>query len=189
MKKQVISTLRAALKQIEAAPVDDQTADDLHHLMPKYYDQPDDPGIKRMRSRNIPLDKVPDPDERLDVERVWIAEQPGTTANVLEAMAQDPSRWVRWTVAANPKTPLSALMRLTKDPVYDVRKALTRNPGLPVSILKILAKEESEAHIRYGVLKHRNCDSSIRELLSSDPDEQVRNFAVTGKEKVWKNAW
>lgn len=61
--------------------------------------------------------------------------------HVLERLARDPSRDVRFTVARNPRTPPAALERLASDPERAVRQALVRNPATQPALLVRLAAD------------------------------------------------
>jgi hypothetical protein len=73
--------------------------------------------------------------------REAVADNPGTPATVLTALADDPVSSVRMAVAENVKTPERSLERLAIDKVNYVRWGVAHNESTPPAILKGLTKD------------------------------------------------
>jgi hypothetical protein len=74
---------------------------------------------------------------------ITVAENPSTSAEVLEHLAQHELSEVRIAVSDNPMVSLTLLGQLTRDENADVRFALAENHQMPVQLLGVLAEDEN----------------------------------------------
>ncbi len=63
------------------------------------------------------------------LQKVQAAQNPGTSTEVLEELANDKSWSIRSHVAENPNTPLETLQQLATDKDCSVRYFVTQNPN------------------------------------------------------------
>ena len=111
--------------------------------------------------------------EMLSKERLEVAKNPNTPAKVLELLAADADRHVRWAVAENPNTPATSLELLADDEFLYARKAVAENPNTPAKVLELLAAD-SNYGIRSAVAENLSTPAKLLELLADDDDYYVR---------------
>lgn len=102
-----------------------------------------------------------------------LGKNPNTTKTWLRKLGNDPTRWIRNSVAGNPNTPLDTLELLSRDRNYMVRRDVIGNPNTPVEIIESLA-EDSSIEVRMWVAKNTKTPTDKLEILASDPSERVR---------------
>lgn len=104
-------------------------------------------------------------DEHWGVRRS-VSSNPSTPSQVLEALATDGEWAVRGNVASNPSAPLWVLETLAKDGVPWARRTAARNPAVPLWVLETLVGDDdcdvSEA-------AQGEVDRRIRERFGLDP--------------------
>lgn len=88
----------------------------------------------------------------LELER--IAESESTSAETLEALADDPSGRVKALVAMNPSTPRETLRKLAHRPEQHAN--LLMNPTCPSDVLAEIVKLGRAPNARYQAERHRN---------------------------------
>ncbi|WP_437525013.1 hypothetical protein WME79_37180 [Sorangium sp. So ce726] len=98
------------------------------------------------------------------------------SAEDLQALARSPSEGLRVKAALHPHTPLATLLSLATDQALGVRRALARRMGAPREVLAQLARDPTRA-VRCAVAAHPGCDESLRRLLWTDSDGNVRAVA------------
>jgi hypothetical protein len=65
-------------------------------------------------------------------QRREIADNPSTPVDVLEQLAVDEDRDVRWRVARNPSTSVDVLKQLATDENLWIKLCVARNPSIPL---------------------------------------------------------
>ena len=96
---------------------------------------------------------------------------------ILEKLAEDKEKWVRFAVAMNPNTPAEAFMKLAEDKDDDVRWKVAYNPNTPIDILRKLADDEY-GYVRIEVADHPNTPADIlKKLAANDEFWKVRAVA------------
>ncbi|PAX52799.1 variant leucine-rich repeat-containing protein [Brunnivagina elsteri] len=73
--------------------------------------------------------------------RLFIAQNPSISAEIIEQLAGDTSAKVREALAYNPSTPTYILEKLAKDSQIPVRQAVANNPNTSGNILEFLAQD------------------------------------------------
>jgi len=73
-------------------------------------------------------------------ERVKIAENTNTSADILRELAKDKNHLVRGRVAQHLNTPVEVLRDLAKDEDYGTRASVSRNPNTPNDVLLYFTK-------------------------------------------------
>jgi len=96
---------------------------------------------------------------------------------VLDELARDDNRDVRWNVATNPYTTAKTLALLAKDPDNNVRLNVACNHNTSPLVLGELAKA-SVTTIRCGVALNPNTKASTLHRLATDTDFYVRYNAL-----------
>lgn len=116
------------------------------------------------------------PEER---ERVLIAENPETPADVLRDLARDDHQYVRRAVARNRNTPSDVFYLLSTDPnfidfyFFGVRPSVAKNPHVPVDLLYAFV-EDSHGYVRRGVVENPNVPADLLRIFAHDPKPDVR---------------
>ncbi|WP_437821364.1 hypothetical protein [Sorangium sp. So ce1078] len=98
------------------------------------------------------------------------------SADDLQALARSPSEGLRVKAALHPHTPLATLLSLATDQAIGVRRALARRTDAPREVLAQLARDPARG-VRCAVAAHPGCDESLRRLLWTDSDGNVRAVA------------
>jgi len=73
-----------------------------------------------------------------------LAARPSTPTWILEGLAGDENRLVRYLLAGNPAAPVAVLARLSRDTCPIVRAEVAANPSTPVDVLEGLLEDEDE---------------------------------------------
>lgn len=92
---------------------------------------------------------------------------------LLDALAQDPSPWVRKKVGYNRHAPAEVLLRLAADPDIGVRYAAACHPRCPAAGISLLARDTAIA-VRVAIAKRDDCPVETSRLLAADPDPGIR---------------
>lgn len=95
--------------------------------------------------------------------RPWIALNTRTPSRILEELAKDTSKDVRYGVAKNINTPPHVLEKLAEDWRLEVRQAVVSNPKTPGHILELLIKDW---HLRSFIAKNPNTPATALEQLT-----------------------
>ncbi|AFY55299.1 Leucine rich repeat protein [Rivularia sp. PCC 7116] len=95
--------------------------------------------------------------------RPWIASNFRTPSRILEELAKDTSKDVRYGVAKNINTPPHILKKLAEDWRLEVRQAVAQNPQTPGDILEILIKDW---HLRSFIAQNPNTPATALEQLT-----------------------
>ncbi|MEA5598133.1 hypothetical protein [Rivularia sp. UHCC 0363] len=95
--------------------------------------------------------------------RPWIALNVRTPSPVLEELAKDTSKDVRYGVAKNINTPPHVLEKLAEDWRLEVRQAIASNPKTPGNVLEILIKDW---HLRSFIAQNPNTPAKALEQLA-----------------------
>ena len=103
-------------------------------------------------------------------EKLCLAKDVSTPADILEALAVDADESVRASVAANEKCPVEILKKLALDPSVGVRMSVARNRSTPRLVLESLA-EDSAKEVRLGVAWNPRCPYEVLKALSKQPNE------------------
>jgi len=86
-----------------------------------------------------------------------LAARPETPIWILEGLAWDEDRVVRYLLAGNPAAPVAVLARLSQDACPNVRAEVAANPSTPVDVLEGLL-EDGDEEVRWVArfyLEHR----------------------------------
>lgn len=122
--------------------------------------------------------------ERLGIEeRIRLAADKNTPANVLEELSKDVDENVRAKVAKNENTSVTVLKELAKDEHWTVRCAVTYNKNTPLPVLKTLNEDEEK------VVRDLAYDSLGREIFDRAEltEDSRRSSFVKGKGGKGKN--
>jgi hypothetical protein len=88
-------------------------------------------------------------DDSNQLVQARVAQNPSTPASlreeIIEALINDVSAWMRCHVAWNKLAPSQILRLLAKDKYADVRTAVARNPSTPVEVLTFLAENDNDS--------------------------------------------
>jgi hypothetical protein len=88
-------------------------------------------------------------DDSSQLVQARVAQNPSTPASlrkeIIEALINDVSAWMRCHVAWNKLAPSEILRLLAKDKYADVRTAVARNPSTPVDVLAFLAENDNDS--------------------------------------------
>ncbi|MEM9274187.1 MAG: HEAT repeat domain-containing protein [Cyanobacteria bacterium P01_F01_bin.143] len=103
----------------------------------------------------------------------YLAENPSSSAKILNFLSTNSSPAVRENVAKNPSTTQDILQSLANDSIDSVRRSIAENPSASSNILKNLAND-SDIEVRFFVAKNHNTPISILEQLANDRDDLVR---------------
>ncbi|MEM9922171.1 MAG: hypothetical protein AAF915_00185 [Cyanobacteria bacterium P01_D01_bin.50] len=95
--------------------------------------------------------------------RPWIALNTRTPSRILEQLAKDTSKDVRYGVAKNINTPPQVLEKLAEDWRLEVRQAVASNPKTPGDVLEILIKDW---HLRSFIAQNPNTPATALEHLT-----------------------
>ncbi|MBV6624216.1 MAG: hypothetical protein KI793_14970 [Rivularia sp. (in: Bacteria)] len=95
--------------------------------------------------------------------RPWIALNVRTPSKILEELAKDTSKDVRYGVAKNINTPPHILKKLAEDWRLEVRQAVAKNPQTPGDILEVLIKDW---HLRSFIAQNPNTPATALEQLT-----------------------
>ncbi len=95
--------------------------------------------------------------------RPWIALNIRTPSRILEELAKDTSKDVRYGVAKNVNTPPHVLEKLAEDWRLEVRQAIASNPTTPGNILEVLIKDW---HLRSFIAQNPNTPATALEHLT-----------------------
>ncbi len=95
--------------------------------------------------------------------RPWIASNVRTPSRILEELAKDTSKDVRYGVATNTNTPPHILKKLAEDWRLEVRQAVAKNPQTPGDVLEILIKDW---HLRSFIAQNPNTPATALEQLT-----------------------
>lgn len=91
--------------------------------------------------------------EKYPEMKEYVARNQSVTANILNILANDGNRRVRWSVASNLKTSTETLRLLSKDFDEAVRQDVAINPNTPIELLKTLENDPWEGVVE--VVKER----------------------------------
>ena len=105
--------------------------------------------------------------------KISAAEDPKTSAEVLEELANHSYEEIRKSVAQNPKAPLKLLEKLARDEDPSVRAAVTKNPKITLETLEKLARDENPS-VRAAVAENFKTTLETLERLARDEDPSVR---------------
>ena len=95
--------------------------------------------------------------------RPWIALNVSTPSRILEELAKDTSKDVRYGVAKNTNTPAYVLEKLAEDWRLEVRQAVAGNPETPGNVLEVLIKDW---HLRSFIAQNPSTPSTALEQLT-----------------------
>ncbi len=95
--------------------------------------------------------------------RPWIALNVRTPSAILEDLAKDTSKDVRYGVAKNINTPPHVLEKLAEDWRLEVRQAVASNPNTPGDMLEMLIKDW---HLRSFIAQNPNTPATALEQLT-----------------------
>lgn len=95
--------------------------------------------------------------------RPWIALNIRTPSPILEELAKDTSKDVRYGVAKNINTPPHVLEKLAEDWRLEVRQAVASNPKTPENVLELLIKDW---HLRSFIAQNPNTPATALEQLT-----------------------
>ncbi|WP_426039685.1 hypothetical protein [Brevundimonas sp. DC300-4] len=105
--------------------------------------------------------------------RYCVAYHNFTPSQALEILARDGECDAREAVARHPTTPSQALEILARDGESEVRKLVAGHPTTPLQVIEILARDE-DASVRGGVAQNPNAPERLLDLLARDGDADVR---------------
>jgi len=104
----------------------------------------------------------------------WRIEQPGFWENDWQVLSQGAfSLNLRISLAANSRTPVEILETLAKDLDKSVRYCVARNPNIPIEVLTTLAKDLDKS-VRYGVAQNPNTPIEVFTTLPTRLDKDIR---------------
>ncbi len=95
--------------------------------------------------------------------RAWIALNVSTPSSILEQLAKDTSKDVRYGVAKNTNTPACVLQKLAEDWRLEVRQAVAGNPETPGNVLEVLIKDW---HLRSFIAQNPSTPGTALEQLT-----------------------
>ena len=110
--------------------------------------------------------------------RVAVANNPSTTADVLENMAGDENGEVRFLVAAHPRTSPKVLHDLAQDEYPDIRQQIAKSKRLNNSTFEMLA-QDPDKRVRGELAQNQNTPKHLLTRLAKDEERWVVNFAAT----------
>ncbi len=94
--------------------------------------------------------------------------------NILNDLANHPSKYIRKIVAGHPDTSPDMLAKLAQDPIEAVRKAVTENPNTPLECLRLLTKTVKNYCLRKSIkqqyIKKQDMLISILKQLAVSSD-------------------
>ena len=90
--------------------------------------------------------------------RLYLAENPNTSPELLDELAKDKDYLIRLSVACNPNTSESTLRELSKQGSADIRYAVAEHKNTPRDILLKLSGD-SDWYTRNRALKSLGCTS------------------------------
>ncbi|GAB4312275.1 MAG: hypothetical protein Kow0069_12980 [Promethearchaeota archaeon] len=112
----------------------------------------------------------PDPEVR-DLVRHKLAENSGTSPELLALLAKDSNPSIRRRVAGNGRTPARLLEELALDLEVSVRKSLASNKNLPESVLERLVRDP-HPDVR-AIMASRDLPGDLLAVLTEDPNSNV----------------
>ncbi len=107
--------------------------------------------------------------------RLAVASDPDTPADILEAMAADPSRRVRRALAARSDAPSGLLRALAGAQDLKTRQILVVNRACPPDVLVALV-EDPHWSVRWSVPDHPAAGVEIRRAICRSADEVLRRL-------------
>lgn len=106
--------------------------------------------------------------------RCQIAFHDNVTDEIVVKLAKDSAPEVLVSLAMVSTTPEDILEFLAHNANRVVRYALTRNPSTPASALEVIADSESSSMILLNIAKHRNSNQNTLEKLSQVHQHSIR---------------
>ncbi len=106
--------------------------------------------------------------------RCQIAFHDNVTDEIVVKLAKDSAPEVLVSLAMVSTTPEDILEFLAHNANRVVRYALTRNPSTPASALEVIADSESSSMILLNIAKHRNSNQKTLEKLSQVHQHSIR---------------
>ena len=118
-------------------------------------------------------------DNDVDVRRAT-ADNPNTSAAMLEQFVrEDPDDWVRENAASNPNIGAALLPRLAEDVNDHVRAGVALNPAAEVRLLDLLADDPHEL-VRGAVAHNPNTSSATLERLAETDGDTDDDYVISG---------
>lgn len=96
---------------------------------------------------------------------------------VLETLALDPDRWVRYEVACNTSTPIGMLITLAIDIEPHVREGVASNQSTPIRVLEQLSTDPGK-YIRHAVAGNSSTSVTALSRLAMDSTAYVASVAL-----------